>query len=200
LSLILRASLALLNSAPSDQDDCRFTNSKQVGRGIHDTQSNHGVCARIRHCDADWISHSSSRQDATDLSTIVGVQRAWAILVLSLMGLLPIAPALTNATRTIQVPLCCRAHGKHKCAMRLQVSDAQTSDTSPGMYSVCDRFPWLQPASSTAVNPSAFLPEASQLFFAAIVSHPAAHEQTEARFRISFARSRQKRGPPSFLS
>ena len=34
----------------------------------------------------------------------------------------------------------------------------------------------------------------------ALITHPAAIEQTEARYRISFSRSRQKRGPPTPLS
>jgi hypothetical protein len=40
----------------------------------------------------------------------------------------------------------------------------------------------------------------AQVVFAAIVSHPAAHAQTEARYRISFSRAWQKRGPPALLS
>lgn len=126
------------------------------------------------------------------------MQRAWAIVILSILGILPVAPAFTNATRTIQLPPCCRAHGKHKCEIRLRLAESHSSE--PALYSSCDQFPLLQLASSTAVNPSAFLHKTAQLFFAAIVSHPVAHEQTEARFRISFARSRQKRGPPHFLS
>jgi hypothetical protein len=33
-----------------------------------------------------------------------------------------------------------------------------------------------------------------------VVSHPAGIAQTEARYRVNFNRSRQKRGPPSLLS
>jgi hypothetical protein len=157
----------------------------------------------MKHWDEDVCfckPQLGSIQDLIDLSTIMRVQRVWAILVLSLIGLMPIAPAFANAARTIEVPLCCRAHGKHKCAMRSEVGGLHAPDTAPAMYGICDQFPLGQPASSTAVNLSAFVPQASQLFFAAIVSHPTAQEQTEARFRISFASSRQKRGPPSFLS
>lgn len=128
------------------------------------------------------------------------VQRAWAIVVLTVIGLLPIAPAFTNSTRTIQLAPCCRAHGKHKCAMRSQVFDSGTSHTAPAMYSLCDQFRLLRPAGSTAINPYAFLQKPAPLFFAGIASHPAIQEQTEARFRIGFARSCQKRGPPAFLS
>jgi hypothetical protein len=36
--------------------------------------------------------------------------------------------------------------------------------------------------------------------FAELVSHPSIHRQTEAKYRVSFSRSRQKRGPPVVLS
>jgi hypothetical protein len=35
--------------------------------------------------------------------------------------------------------------------------------------------------------------------FAELVHHPAVHEQTHAKYRISRDRSRQKRGPPSLI-
>ena len=39
----------------------------------------------------------------------------------------------------------------------------------------------------------------SQSGFVGIVAHPSTRRQTEARYRISFGRSRQKRGPPAFF-
>jgi hypothetical protein len=81
----------------------------------------------------------------------------------------------------------------------MRQSTAYASATEPAIYSLCRQFP-SQPVSSTAVNPSVFLPKPSQLFFAAINSHPVAQDQIETRYRISFERSRQQRGPPSFLA
>jgi hypothetical protein len=69
----------------------------------------------------------------------------------------------------------------------------------PAMRSICGDWPILLGASSTAISPSVFLPPAEQLFFAAFISHHAVQEQAESRFRISFERSRQKRGPPLSL-
>ena len=129
------------------------------------------------------------------------MQRLLAALVLSVIGLLPVAPLFSVAAAAPQLPACCRAHGQHKCAMRRLQNARSASDAEPAIYALCDKYPFSGPASSTAVNPSVFLTRGSQqLFFAAIVSDPVAQEQIEARFRISFARSRQKRGPPSFLS
>ena len=39
-----------------------------------------------------------------------------------------------------------------------------------------------------------------RVFFANIVSHPTAHAQTQAQYRVSLSRSWQERGPPSLLS
>jgi hypothetical protein len=53
-------------------------------------------------------------------------------------------------------------------------------------------------ACAPALTIPSCVPSALQ-FFAALVSHPTGHEQTEALGRISFARNQQKRGPPAFL-
>ncbi len=44
-----------------------------------------------------------------------------------------------------------------------------------------------------------FTSSASQAIFAGIVRHPAVCAQTEAGYRSSHDRSKQKRGPPSFF-
>jgi hypothetical protein len=53
-------------------------------------------------------------------------------------------------------------------------------------------------AAAVAGRVHVFVAE-TQMRFAEIVAHPSAQPQTEARYRISFGRSRQKRGPPSFF-
>ncbi len=42
-------------------------------------------------------------------------------------------------------------------------------------------------------------PTLAASIFAGLVSHPAGSAQTESKWRIARDRSRQKRGPPSFL-
>jgi len=37
-----------------------------------------------------------------------------------------------------------------------------------------------------------------QIYFSELASHPAIHAQAAAQLRVSFDRSRQKRGPPSW--
>ncbi len=53
----------------------------------------------------------------------------------------------------------------------------------------------VTPAAAKAI----VTPPAGSIMIARI-SHPSAIEQTAARYRISFSRSRQKRGPPVLLS
>jgi hypothetical protein len=131
--------------------------------------------------------------------TIQRVRRSLAVVVLFVTGLWPVAPLLSSASPTPQLPLCCRANGKHKCSASKLQQGAPESSTQPAIRSICDQWPVLFHISSTAVSPSVFLPPATQLFYAAIASHPVAQAQTESRFRISFDRSRQKRGPPLSL-
>jgi hypothetical protein len=45
-----------------------------------------------------------------------------------------------------------------------------------------------------------FKPSTAAAIFAGIARHPAAAPQTEAQRRISFDRSRQKRGPPAQIA
>lgn len=119
------------------------------------------------------------------------MQRLLAILILSVVGILPVTQAWFTADSAQALPACCRTHGKHKCAM--------PSGDEPALHAVCSQYPYVPVVSSTAVNPWIVQPASSPLNFAAVISCPVAHAQIEALFRVSFERSRQKRGPPSFL-
>lgn len=81
--------------------------------------------------------------------------------------------------------------------MLAQQHAARSSAQELVVYSRCGNFPLSTPVSSAALNPTVVLPNTWVLIFAAVVSHPVVQQQTEARFRISFERSRQKRAPPS---
>lgn len=135
------------------------------------------------------------------MDTIVEVRRLLASIVLSVIGFLPVAGALSDVTRHVsQLPPCCRAHGKHKCAMRLLQYATSSSPVEPGIYPVCSQYPFLPPASLAPANASVFPPKDSELFRAAIASQPAAQFEDEARYSGCFGRSHLKRGPPTFLS
>jgi len=97
-----------------------------------------------------------------------------------------------------KLPACCRRDGKHHCAS-MEKAHQQQPPSGPSVKAVrqCTNFP---KADGVRAFSNSILVSAPQAFFALIVSHPAVQPQTEARQRISFSRSRQKRGPPISLS
>jgi len=99
------------------------------------------------------------------------------------------------------LPACCRRNGKHHCMTRMMMEPELAE--SPGTHlsapsEKCPFFPKGRLFIPTSVHFVA-LP-ANGTFYAALQSHPACCAQTEAQFRISFDRSRQKRGPPAIPS
>jgi len=122
------------------------------------------------------------------------MRRASATLLLALFSFFLIQPAIFADNPDSKLPQCCRKSGKHHCSM---------SDVTPdgiavtGVQTTCPCFPSsvVVPASGKtgAVSPAC-------AFFAAILSDPTVHAQTEARYRVSFSRAQHKRGPPFLLS
>lgn len=103
-----------------------------------------------------------------------------------------IAPAFTASVNEADLPACCRRDGKHHCMMY-----RMAMGLAPWPYrTVQDKCPY-SPFAHLAI-----------LIFHGYFSHKppaaAAHmavlaarvRQAEAGYRISFSRSRQKRGPP----
>ncbi|MEO8051892.1 MAG: hypothetical protein ABI833_15860 [Acidobacteriota bacterium] len=123
------------------------------------------------------------------------MKRIAAILVLGVFSFLLIAPLAIATDPEAQLPACCRAHGKHHCMM--PVGSPSGAPMFRPQNSVCPLFP---SAGALGASDSTVTLAASQHFFAGIVSHPAAHAQTEALYRISYSRTGQKRGPPVVLS
>jgi len=117
------------------------------------------------------------------------VRRASAISVLAAICFSLIAP-LALADTESNLPACCRRKGAHHCAMSAMMAGG---NGTPAMCARCPAYP-----IATAAQPGGTAAPAgvSQLVFAELLSHPAVSGQTEARARISFSRSRQKRGPP----
>ena len=118
------------------------------------------------------------------------VRRVLASLLLAVFSFLPLTPLLLADDSNL--PACCRRLGAHHCTL----GSIDTHGVS-FVQQKCAQFP-LGGAALAASGMASVAP--SQSFFAAIVSHPAAHAQTEARYRVSFSRAWQKRGPPALLS
>jgi len=116
------------------------------------------------------------------------VRRVLAIPLLILF-ILPVAlPFFSAGEAEASVPVCCRRSGKHHCMMMLSSRNSKTS-------MIGERCPYsaLQPAMLILVS---FAPSTSASVFAGLARHPSVAPQAEAQQRISFDRSRQKRGPP----
>ena len=72
---------------------------------------------------------------------------------------------------------------------------ATHSQTSPGMTAFGEKCRSL-PKGIAVSQHRAWTAPPVQFVFAVAFAHPSAHAQTEARYRIAFSRSHQKRGPP----
>jgi hypothetical protein len=109
-----------------------------------------------------------------------------AITVMLLFGLAWAAPLL-DLDNT--VPECCRRNGQHHCTGQMMPGpDNTVAVVSPK----CPRFP----VAIVAPQPHSFLSNGTLTAGIPPFMHPASLPQTQARYRISFTRSRQKRGPP----
>ncbi|HLI86374.1 MAG TPA: hypothetical protein VKV17_20870 [Bryobacteraceae bacterium] len=93
------------------------------------------------------------------------------------------------------LPACCRRNGAHRCEMA-----GGAGSGAPEYRTISQRCPAFPGAPAVPVTGAAAPAKDSIAIFAALVSHPACQPQTAARGRVSFSRSRQKRGPPSLLS
>jgi hypothetical protein len=112
------------------------------------------------------------------------------------IGFSLIAPAALLEAES-KLPACCRRDGAHRCAMSLDRPEANAGTSLTAVRKTCSSFPVAitAPASSGAA-----LPRPAAAIFAALLSHPSIQFQTESRYRVSFSRCRQKRGPPSIVS
>ena len=113
-----------------------------------------------------------------------------AFAVALLIGLPLLAPLFALGSSSA-VPVCCRRNGQHHCMggmMQMPSSDQGAAIIG----SRCPRFP----IASMIPQMLGFVAGDASNTGVDLFVRPAALPQTEARYRIAFARSRQKRGPP----
>jgi hypothetical protein len=119
------------------------------------------------------------------------MRRILATSLMMMFSWMLIAPFFApDADATL--PSCCRRNGKHHCMVRTM---EDLSGRQRGVTNVSEKCPYF-PVSSVAVHAPTYSPGNAEAFFAEVLSHPALAPQAEALQRISFTRSRQKRGPP----
>jgi Protein of unknown function (DUF2946) len=111
----------------------------------------------------------------------------------------------TGAVAQSTLPACCRREGKHHCAMSDEERAMMMGDQNDGasktdrMSAPFEKCPYSQ-HSLGAVHLRVFAPGAAAMQSVDALQKISAAEQAECLRRISFDRSRQKRGPPSLLS
>lgn len=123
------------------------------------------------------------------------MRRAIAHSLVTIFIWVLIAPLLSPAAEA-NLPSCCRRNGKHHCMM---YEKQRPVGTETGIASISAKCPCV-PDSTGAVHSAKFTLRASAVFYAEAVANPAYAPQTAARFRVSFLRSHQRRGPPSPLA
>jgi hypothetical protein len=112
------------------------------------------------------------------------------LLVFSLPLLAPML-ALAQADPDASLPMCCRRHGAHHCAMQM----ARTTN-APAASAPCPMYP--QHATAPAIgNLFAITAPVATTTTAHAMLTPTARAQ--ASHRIARERSRHKRGPPTQL-
>jgi hypothetical protein len=120
------------------------------------------------------------------------MQRMLAITMAFLFGFTLAAPLFAFDTAN-GLPECCRRNGRHHC-MGEMVSDPGARTIS----AVAPKCPnW--PKSTPAPSPNSLACAQARSLGTPLYAHPESAPQTEARYRIAFSRSRQKRGPPAIL-
>jgi len=120
------------------------------------------------------------------------MQRVLAVLLLSAVGWLPIASALTSASAAQNLPACCRLLGKHHCS-------AAHSGGKPDLRSKADQCPFV-PAVSAAAVPVLAFPSPGFALPHAPLARRVASARNSTLLHFTFDRTGQKRGPPAFLA
>ncbi|MFN0171085.1 MAG: hypothetical protein ACKV22_32100 [Bryobacteraceae bacterium] len=123
------------------------------------------------------------------------MRRASAILLLVVLSFPLISPALVVNAKTA-LPECCRRDGTHHCSM-MDSTDMPRQPSGAAVEAAREKCPLFPKGGAIPVSGSIGDLSPSPFFFASLVSLPAVVEQAETRYRISFSRARQKRGPPS---
>jgi hypothetical protein len=114
-----------------------------------------------------------------------------------MLFLLPlISPLFAASAVETNLPACCRKDGRHHCAMSTMTKSRATSTETIQAAAMREKCP-CSPAPLVNAHTDLSRDEARATTFLDIIGLETCVAQTEARYRISFDRSRQKRGPPN---
>lgn len=123
------------------------------------------------------------------------MRRALAIFLLVGFSLPLIAPLLASTPSEASLPACCRRDGRHHC-----MGAAAMGQTSSRNATIAERCPYAMFSGLALMLPHAMAAAQRPIEAAGVTGPAAAVRDALAGYRISADRTRQKRGPPSFLS
>ena len=123
------------------------------------------------------------------------MRRVLSLSLMMMFSWMLIAPLLAPDADA-NLPACCRRNGKHHCMMSRM---GRLSGNQKGFTAVSEKCP-CGPAVPCAVHSATLKPEARARFYAEALPSPIRAALTEARPRLSFLRSHQRRGPPTPLA
>jgi hypothetical protein len=123
------------------------------------------------------------------------VRRIVSITLLLLVSFPLISPLFAASTAGSTLPACCRRAGKHHCVMPEMMGDP-ASGKGIHFSALRERCPY-SPATVQAAASDLLLPQNHGVHLSIPHANLALRvAQEEAHYRISFDRTRQKRGPP----
>jgi hypothetical protein len=79
------------------------------------------------------------------------------------------------------------------------MSAMRASDQGTSFSAVRAQCPMFPASTVSWEHGPQLLPGISQVFYAAILSHPVVHAQVDSLYRVAWGRSQQKRGPPILI-
>jgi len=119
------------------------------------------------------------------------MRRAIALFLMLIFSSMLMAPLFASDPE-VNLPPCCRRHGKHHCMMQ----GMQDSDGGRGLAAVREKCPCF-PAAIVASHSMQFQPESGRHFLAAAHHATLGVPPAQPGARSAFSRSNPKRGPPS---
>ncbi|HEX4154634.1 MAG TPA: hypothetical protein VHY48_03390 [Acidobacteriaceae bacterium] len=121
------------------------------------------------------------------------MRRLLSLVLLAAIGLPIVAPAFALAQDPdAGLPICCRRHGKHHCALLMDMRSRAHS--GPQAVAVCPFYPQNSIAPVVGAHPLLLQAASSTAAFASALT-PAARATTHRR--VARERSLYKRGPPT---
>jgi hypothetical protein len=128
---------------------------------------------------------------------IMTLMRRVSASLLALTFVVSLLAPIVLASPSSTLPACCRRDGKHHCGMGAAKSDSHSGAALKAAKVRCAEYPFT---GASPILAKVAPPSSGPAIFASLASHPTVHAQTEARQRVSFTRTCQKRGPPSLLA